>query len=50
MLIADLRNLLGDITTDKIPVSDRFDLIEGINYASFDKFWSNLQEYKNNLY
>ena len=50
MIIADLRNILGDNVTNRIPVSDRFDLIESINYASFDKFWSNLQEYKNNLY
>lgn len=50
MLIADLRNILGDKTTDRIPVSDRFDLIQGINYASFDKFWDKLQEYKYNLY
>ena len=49
MLIADLRNVLGDKTTNKIPVSDRFDLIHGINYASFDKFWSNLQNYKSNF-
>lgn len=49
MLIADLRNVLGDKTTNRIPVSDRFDLIQGINYASFDKFWSNLQNYKSNF-
>lgn len=49
MLIADLRDVLGDKTTDKIPVSDRFDLIEGINYASFDKFWDNLQDYKHKI-
>ena len=49
MLIADLRNVLGDKTTNKIPVSDRFDLIHGINYASFDKFWNNLQNYKSNF-
>ena len=49
MLIADLRNVLGDKTTNRIPVSDRFDLIQGINYESFDKFWSNLQDYKRRL-
>ena len=49
MLIADLRDVLGDKTTNRIPVSDRFDLIQGINYASFDKFWSNLQDYKRRL-
>ncbi len=49
MLIADLRNVLGDKTINKIPVSDRFNLIQGINYASFDKFWENLQNYKSNF-
>ena len=49
MLIADLRNVLGDNVTNRIPVTDRFDLIHGINYASFDKFWSNLQNYKSNF-
>ena len=49
MLIADLRNVLGDKTTNRIPVSDRFDLIQGINYASFDKFWDNLQDYKHKI-
>lgn len=49
MLIADLRNVLGDKTTNRIPVTDRFDLIQGINYASFDKFWDNLQNYKSNF-
>ena len=49
MLIADLRNVLGDNVTNRIPVSDRFDLIQGINYASFDKFWDNLQDYKRRL-
>jgi hypothetical protein len=49
MLIADLRNVLGDKTTNRIPVSDRFDLIQDINYGSFDKFWSNLQDYKRRL-
>lgn len=49
MLIADLRDLLGDNVADRIPISDRFDLIEGINYASFDKFWNNLQDYKHKI-
>jgi hypothetical protein len=49
MLIAGLRDLLGDNVTNRIPVSDRFDLIQGINYATFDKFWSNLQNYKSNF-
>jgi hypothetical protein len=49
MLIADLRNVLGDNVTNGIPVSDRFDLIQGINYASFDKFWNNLQNYKHKI-
>ena len=49
MLIADLRNVLGDKTTNRIPVSDRFDLIQGINYGSFDKFWDKLQDYKHKI-
>ena len=47
MLIADLRNVLGDKTTDSIPVSTRFELIRDIDYENFDKFWNNLQDYKN---
>lgn len=46
MLIADLRDVLGDNVTERIPVYDRLELIQGINYASFDKFWNNLQNYK----
>jgi hypothetical protein len=49
MLIADLRDVLGDNVTDRIPVYDRLELIQGINYASFDKFWNNLQDYKHNI-
>ena len=49
MLIADLRHILGDKTTDRISVHNRLELIQDINYASFDKFWNNIQNYKNSL-
>ena len=49
MLVADLRDVLGDNVADRIPLSDRFNLIEGINYACFDKFWNNLQDYKHKI-
>ena len=49
MLIADLRDVLGDNVADRIPVYDRLELIQGINYNSFDKFWNNLQNYKHNF-
>jgi len=48
MIVSDLQTVLGYKTTNKIPLERWPELIKGINQDGFERFWNNLQNYKNN--
>ena len=49
MIIPDLINVLGTKTTNKISIVKWSELINDVNHDSFERFWDNLQNYKQNL-
>jgi hypothetical protein len=46
MLVPDLKDVLGEKTLNKIPISNWYGLIKDVNSGCFEKFWGNLQAYK----
>lgn len=48
MIVPDLQRVLGHKTTNMIPLERWPELIRGINQDGFERFWGNLQSFKNN--